>query len=40
VLHLPLLDQVLHRGHVFEGHVRVHTVLVEQVDGVDLEPLE
>jgi hypothetical protein len=35
VLHLALLDQVLHRaGHVFDRHVRIDAVLIEQVDGV------
>ena len=38
---LPCLDQLLHRSrHVFDGHVGVDAVLIEQVDGVDLEPLE
>ena len=41
VLDLAFLNQVLHRSrHVFDRHVRVDTVLVEQIDGVDLEPLE
>ena len=41
VLDLALLDQVLHRPrHVLDRHVRVDAVLVEQVDGVDPEPLE
>ena len=41
VLHLALLDQVLHgSGHVFDRHVRVDAVLIEQVDDVGLEPLE
>src|SRR5260370_27198582 len=36
---LALSDQLLHRpGDVFDGHVRVDAVLVEQVDGVNLEP--
>ena len=40
-LTLPCLDQFLHRArHVFDRHVRVDAVLIEQVDGVDLEPLE
>ncbi len=34
VLHLAGLNQLLHRaGYVFDGHVRVNAVLVEQVDG-------
>jgi hypothetical protein len=41
VLDLSLLNQVLYRsGHVFDRHVRVNTVLIEQVDGVDLESLQ
>ena len=41
VLHLALLDQVLHRpGDVLDRHVRVDAVLVEEVDGLDPEPLE
>ena len=40
-LTLPCLDQLLHRArHVFDRHVRVDAVLIEQVDGLDLEPLE
>jgi hypothetical protein len=40
VLDLALLDQRFHRaGDVFDGHVWVHPVLVEQVDGLDFEPL-
>ena len=41
VLDLTLLDQVLHSaGDVFDRHVRVNPVLIEQVDDIDLEPLE
>ena len=33
VLHLPLLNQFLHRaGDIFDRHVRVNAVLIEQVD--------
>ena len=40
-LTLPCLDQLLHRPRdVLDGHVRVDAVLIEQVDGVDVEPLE
>ena len=40
-LTLPSLDQVLHRSrHVFDRHVRIDAVLIEQVDDIDLEPLE
>jgi hypothetical protein len=38
---LALLDQVLYcPRHLFNRYVRVNTVLIEQVDGVDLESLE
>ena len=41
MLDLALPDQLLHRArHVLDRHVRVDAVLVEQVDGIDLEPLE
>ncbi len=41
VLHLALLDQILHRsGHIFDRHVGVNAVLVEQIDDIGLEPLE
>ena len=37
VLDLALLNQVLHRSrYVFDRHVRVNTVLIEQIDGIDL----
>ena len=40
-LTLPCLDQVLHRsGDVFDRHIRIDAVLIEQVDRIDLEPLE
>src|SRR5208282_5490630 len=40
VLHLTFMNQVLHgSGYVFDGHVRVDTVLIEQIDGIDLEAL-
>jgi len=41
VFHLAFPDEVLHRaGDVFDRNVRVHTVLIEEIDGIDLEPLE
>jgi hypothetical protein len=41
VLHLALLDQLLHRArHIFDGHVGIDAMLIEQVDDIDLEPLE
>ena len=41
VLHLALLDQILHRsGDIFDRHVRIDAVLIEEVDDVGLQPLE
>ena len=41
VLHLALLDQVFHgSGDVFDGHVRINPVLIEEIDDIGLEPLE
>ena len=41
VLHLALLNQVLHRSrHVFDRHVRIDAVLIEQIDDIGLEALE
>ena len=41
MLNFAFLDQVLHRSrYVFDRHVRVDTVLIEQVDGIDRESLE
>ena len=41
VLDLALLNQVLDRPRdLFDRHVRVDAVLIEQVDGLDPEPLE
>ena len=41
VPHLALLNQLLHRpGHVFDRHVRVDTVLIEEIDVLGLESLE
>jgi hypothetical protein len=41
VLDLALLDHVLHRaGDVFDRHVGVNPVLIEQVDDIELEPLK
>ena len=37
VLHFAFLDQVLHRArHVLDRHVRVDTVLIEQIDDIGL----
>jgi hypothetical protein len=41
VLDLALLDQVFHRSsHVFDRHVGIDAMLIEQVDRFDLESLE
>ncbi len=41
VLNLALLNQILHRSrYVFDGHVQINAVLIEQIDDVDLESLE
>ena len=41
MLDLALLNQVLHRSrHVFDRHVRVDAVLIEQIDDIGLEALE
>ena len=41
MLHLTLVDQVFHGScDVFDRHVRVNTVLVEQIDDIGLESLE
>src|SRR5437667_1726986 len=41
VLDLACPNQVLHRSrHVFDRHIRVNAVLVEQIDGINLEALE
>src|SRR5262249_11462262 len=38
---LALLNQFLHRsGDVFDWGVRVNTMLIEKIDGLDPEPLE
>src|SRR5262249_45394473 len=41
VFHLTLLNQVLHRSrNVFDWHVWINTVLIEQINDLDLESLE
>ena len=41
VLDLASLDQILHgSSHIFHGHVRIRTVLVEQIDHLDPQTLE
>jgi len=41
VLHLTLLNELFHgSGNVFDGHVRVNSVLIVKIDDVSLEPLE
>ena len=41
VLHLAFLDEFLHRSrHIFDRHVGIDAVLIEEIDGIDPEPLE
>ena len=41
VFNLAYLNQVLHCScHIFDGHIRVNTVLIEEVNRLDPEPLE
>jgi hypothetical protein len=41
MLHLALLDEVLDSaGNIFDGHLVIDTVLIEQVDDVGPEALE
>ena len=41
MLDLTLPDQLLHRaGNVFDRHVRIDAVLIEEIDDLGLEPLE
>ena len=41
VLHLALLNQFFHRSrNVFDRHVGVNAVLIEQVDDIGLQALE
>ena len=41
VLHFAFLDQLLDcTRNIFDGNVQVDTMLIEQIDGIDLEPLE
>ena len=41
VLHLAVLNQFLHgAGDVLDGYVRVHTVLIQQVDGGHVQALQ
>ena len=41
VFHLALLNQLFHgSGNVFDGHVGVDAVLIEQIDDIGLEALE
>jgi hypothetical protein len=41
VLDLPFPDQVLHRSrHILDRHIHVNTVLIVEIDGIDLESLE
>ena len=41
MLNLAFLDELLHRaGDVFDRNVGIYAVLVEEIDGIDVEPLE
>jgi len=41
VLHLALQNQILHRArHIFNRHVRVNAMLIEQINGIHFEPFE
>src|SRR5579863_2842882 len=41
MLDLALLDQLLHRScNVFDGHIRINTMLVKQIDCVGVETLQ
>jgi len=41
VLHLALQNQILHRArHIFNRHVRVNAMLIEQINDIHFEPLE
>jgi hypothetical protein len=41
VVHLTFPNQVLHRSRrVFDRHLRVHAVLIEQVNSLDAKSLE
>src|ERR1700683_312339 len=41
MLDLTFVNQILHRSrYFFDGHVRVNSMLIEQIDDLDLEPLE
>ncbi len=41
MLDLAGLNQFLHRaGYIFDGHVRINPMLIQQVDGFNPQPLE
>lgn len=41
MIHLPLLNQILYRARdVFDGHVGVNPMLIQQVNHIDLQPLQ
>ena len=41
MFYFTLLNQVLHRSrHFFDRHFRINPVLIEEVDGINFEPLE
>ena len=41
MLHLAFPNQILYRArNIFDGHIQVHAMLVEEIDGIDLQPFE
>ena len=41
MLHLTFLDQVLDgSGHIFDRHIGVNAMLIEEIDDIDPEPLQ
>src|SRR5258706_4362833 len=41
MLDLAFLNEILHRArHVFDWHIRVNAMLIEEIDDIDLEPFE
>ena len=41
VLHLAFLNQILHSTrNIFDRNIQVYPMLIEEIDGIDLETLE
>ena len=41
VFDLPFADQILHRARdLFDRHLGIHAVLIEEIDPIRLEPLQ